>query len=144
MKPQAFLNGKTIMVGPRSDSVLWLKVLLGSSEVNTNDDVGVPEVNTDDGDARPTEPGAQQLHDLPLYALPAYRESGQGNRFASNWTHLKESVLNHRNMQARVPKDCLDDPDQAMKEMQNEESAQYIEQDVLTMTQDLDENEQGI
>ena len=43
-------------------------------------------------------------------------------------------------MQARVPRDCFDDPDQAMKEMQNEESAQYIGKDVLVMTQDLDVN----
>ena len=139
------------------------------------------EDDADDNDDRPAEPGTQLLRGPPLYALPAYRESGQGTRFASNWIHLKESVLNHRNMQARVPKDCLDDPAQAVMEtqneleaqyikkngymmiinmshtkdnkaqfvrralypeMQNKESAQYIEQDVLTMTQDLDVNKE--
>ena len=101
-----------------------------------------PEDDADDDDDRPAVPGTQQLHGPPLYALPANRESGQGTRFASNWINLNESVLTHPIMQARVTKDGLDDPGQAMEEMQNEESAQYIEQDVLTVTQDLDVNKE--
>ena len=138
----AFIDGKSIIVGqPRgmrsaSAKTDWLDVHETDIHAECSED------DADDNDDRPAEPGTQQLHGPPLYALPAYRESGQGNRFASNWTHLKESVLNHRNMQARVTRDCLDDPGQAMKEMQNEESAQYIEQDVLTMTQDLDVNKE--
>ena len=101
-----------------------------------------PEDDADDDDDRPTVPGTQQLYGLPLYALPANRESGQGTRFSSNWINLNESVLTPPNMQARVSKDGLDAPGQAMEEVQNEESAQYIEQDVLTVTQDLDVNKE--
>ena len=80
------------------------------SEDNIDDGVGVP-------DARPTKPEAQQLQALPLYALPAQRESGPGNSYASNCAPLKEPMLNHRYIQASVPRDCLDELDQAVMEM---------------------------
>ena len=41
-------------------------------------------------------------------------------------------------MQARVSEDGQDEPGQVMDERQNEKSAQCMEQDVLTVTQDLD------
>ena len=100
------------------------------------------EDDADDDADRPAVPGTQQLHGLPLYALPANRKSGQGTRFSSNWINLNESVLTPPNMQARVFEYGLDEPVQAMDEMQNEESAQHVEQDVLTVTQDLDVNKE--
>ena len=45
-------------------------------------------------------------------------------------------------MHARVSEDGLDEPGQAMDEMLNEESAQFMEQDGPTVTQDLDVNKE--
>ena len=134
----AFIDGKSIMVGQlrgiRSASAKtdWLDVLETDEHAECSDD------DADDDEDRPAVPGTQPACVPPLYALPANWESTPGTSFSSDWINHNDSVLTHPNMQARVSEDGQDEPGQVMDERQSEKSAQCMEQDVLTVTQDLD------
>ena len=106
--------------------------------LETDEHTEYSDDDADDEKDRPAVPGTQPACVPPLYALPANWESTPGTSFSSDWFNHNNSVLTHLNMQARVSEDGQDEPGQVMDERQNEKSAQCIEQDVLTVTQDLD------
>ncbi len=115
---------KAVEVTARID---WLDVLEIDEDAECSDD------DANDEKDRPAVPGTQPACVPPLYAHPANWVSTPGTSFSSDWINHNSSVLTQLNMQA-----CVPEPGQVMDERQKEKSAQCNEQDVLTVTQDLD------
>jgi hypothetical protein len=100
----AFIAGKSSMVGqPRGirsalAKMEWHEMCEPDDhaeyfEDNDDENVGVP-------DDMPAVPDVQMLQASPLYALPAYRECGPGNSYASNYGLITEPMLNFPRIQA--------------------------------------------
>ena len=104
----AFIDGKSIMVGQpigmRSAKTDWLDVRETDVHAECSED------DADNDDDRPAVPGTQQLQTLPQYALLAQLESAPGTNYESNHgITIIDPVLNHKNIQDSVTRDCLVD-----------------------------------